>query len=264
MFAINCAVLRSWKPYVTRSLTHSPPPASASDGPDTPPPFSVDIDYDGTKMQLDFMCGSRLYCLDGNDTDTDTDKSKKKHFAVHNKVYHYFYSEDIPLWFNVKKYVLLTRRNGKCNGVVDGHGHGHGRGRGRGRGGIDTYSLLVSITSHCVYLGSILGESERRLMFSALIGALDASQVQVPAFVSASPSSSVKQSLEVLGYMIMSPRLAEIALQSHDSLVTSGPKVIHFESQTLSNVGSKHPFFYLDGLMRLFATKLWKFSHGKK
>jgi hypothetical protein len=99
-------------------------------------------------------------------------------------------------------------------------------------------------------------------MFSALIAALDASQVQVPAFISASPLSSISQSLEVLGYMIVSPRQAEITLQSQDSLLTAGPKVVHFESQTLANVGSKHPFFYLDGLMRLFETKMWKFSRG--
>ena len=107
-----------------------------------------------------------------------------------------------------------------------------------------------------------MGESERRLMFSALISALDASQVQVSAFVSASPLTSIAQSLEVLGYMIMTPRQAEITLQSADSLIPTGPKVVHFESQTLTSVGSKHPFFYLDGLMRLFGTKLWKFSRG--
>lgn len=107
-----------------------------------------------------------------------------------------------------------------------------------------------------------MGESERRLMFSALISALDASQVQVPAFVSASPLSSMSHSLEILGYMIKSPREAEITLQSPDSVIPTGPKVIHFESQTLSGVGSKHAFFYLDGLMRLFETKLWKFSRG--
>ena len=122
-----------------------------------------------------------------------------------------------------------------------------------------------SLSSLCAILspsGAILGESERRLMFSALIAALDASQVQVPAFVSASPLSSINHSLEVLGYLIMAPRQAEIALQSQDSLITTGPKVVHFESQTLSNVNSKHAFFYLDGLMRLFGTKLWKFSRG--
>jgi len=200
-------VLRSWKPYVSMSSTKAQQLESR-------PSFSVNIDYNGTKMKLDFMDGCKTYCSD------DTGHSKK-HYSLQNKVYHYFYSEEIPLWFGLRKYVLLTRYN-----------------------------------------GSILGESERRLMFSALIGALDASQVQIPAFVSASPSTSTKQSLEILGYMIMSPRLAEITLQSQDSVVTSGPKVVHFESQTLANVGSKHPFFYLDGLMRLFGTKLWKFSRG--
>lgn len=123
---------------------------------------------------------------------------------------------------------------------------------------------LLLLCYLCMPEGTILGESERRLMFSALISALDASQVQVPVFVSASPSSSIAQSLEVLGYMIISPRQAEITSQSSDSLIPTGPKVVHFESQTLANVGSKHPFFYLDGLMRLFGTKLWKFSRGIK
>ena len=99
-------------------------------------------------------------------------------------------------------------------------------------------------------------------MFSALISALDASQTHIPAFISASPLPSISTSHEVLGYMIESPRQAEIALQSEDSLGTVGPRVVHFESQMLGSVGSKHAFFYLDGLLRLFATKMWKFSRG--
>lgn len=121
------------------------------------------------------------------------------------------------------------------------------------------FGLLLTLN---LPLGSILGESERRLMFSAIIAALDASQVEVPAFVSASPSTSISQSLEVLGYMIMSPRQAEITLHSQDSLITTGPQVVHYECQTLSSVSNKHPFFYLDGLMRMFGAKLWKFSRG--
>ncbi len=100
-------------------------------------------------------------------------------------------------------------------------------------------------------------------MFSALMAALDGSQVQVPAFISASPTSPLSKTLEVIGYWIISPRKGEMALPYQTSLLSKGSQVVHFESQILSNVGSKHPFFYVDGLMRLFGTKLWKFSRGK-
>jgi hypothetical protein len=95
-----CAVLRSWKPYVTSS------PLQANvdqEGNVTYPPFSVEMVYNGTKMILDFMKGSSVY---------DPNVSKK-HLSVQNKVYHYFYHESIPLWFTVQKYVLLTRHNGE-------------------------------------------------------------------------------------------------------------------------------------------------------
>ena len=182
------------------------------------PSFSVDLEYSSTRLKLELMMGSQVYHVAGEMT-----KKVLKKLAIfdNKKMFGYVSRENIPLWFNVNKYVLLTRYN-----------------------------------------GTILGESERRLMLSSLMAALDASQVQVPAFVSASPLSSISRSLEVLGYMIMNPRQAEMTLQCEDSIVPVGPTAIHFESQTLSGVGSKHPFFYLDGLMRLFGTKLWKFSRG--
>ena len=99
-------------------------------------------------------------------------------------------------------------------------------------------------------------------MLSALVVALDASQVQVPVLVAASPLSSIEQSLEILGYTVACPRHTEMAVSTQDFSAGESPVVSHFESQTLANVGSKHAFFYLDGLIRLFGSKLWKFSRG--
>lgn len=208
----------------------SPPAGAATE----PPPFSVDLGYNSTILRLELMLGSALY-------ERRADTHKKGGNNLQTKVHHYFYHQDIPLWFSVQKYVLLTRHNGNCLKF----------------GAIASLSIM-----RCLPTGTILGDSERRMILSALISALDASQVQVPAFISASPLSSIKKSTEVLGYMIVSPRQAEITLQSQDSLAITTPKVVHFESHALSNVGSKHPFFYLDGLMRLMGTKLWKFSRG--
>ena len=74
-----------------------------------PPPFSVKIDYGATQMKLDFMLGSSLYQHSGGNI---LPKTKQTNNSVQNKVYHYFYHQDIPLWFTVRKYVLLTQHNG--------------------------------------------------------------------------------------------------------------------------------------------------------
>jgi hypothetical protein len=108
--------------------------------------------------------------------------------------------------------------------------------------------------------GSALTDaSQRRVLFSALIAALDISRQDIPIFLSSEPLGYVRHAKEVLGYHIVSPRINE-----HDAGQSSSlhPAVGHFESSTLPNVTRKHALYYLDGLSRLFGAKLWKFSCG--
>ena len=92
------------------------PSAAASIPTDVPvlPPFEVEIEYNTTKMVIQLMLGSSVY---SHDTDISTQHSYHNSTSLvrtqqTSKMYHYFYHEEIPLWFALRKYVLLTRRNG--------------------------------------------------------------------------------------------------------------------------------------------------------
>lgn len=101
--------------------------------------------------------------------------------------------------------------------------------------------------------------SERRVLLSALISALDSSRCQVPVFLTSEPQESVVYSKEILGYEIISPRVTEhnAGVYCHHE-----PAIYQYESLILDAVNRKHAFYYLDGLSRLFGAKLWKFSSG--
>ena len=101
--------------------------------------------------------------------------------------------------------------------------------------------------------------SQRRVLFSAVIAALDISHRDMPIFLSSEPIGYTRHAKELLGYHILGPRLSD-----HEaSLQTAGdPAVGHFESSVLAPVTRKHSLYYLDGLVRLFGAKVWKFSYG--
>jgi hypothetical protein len=101
--------------------------------------------------------------------------------------------------------------------------------------------------------------SERRVLFSALISALDSSRCQIPVFLTSEPQESIMYSKEVLGYEIISPRVTE---HNAGAYCDHEPAIYQYESLILDAVNRKHSFYYLDGLSRLFGAKLWKFSSG--
>jgi hypothetical protein len=101
--------------------------------------------------------------------------------------------------------------------------------------------------------------SERRVLFSALISALDSSRCQIPVFLTSEPQESIFYSKEVLGYEIISPRVTE---HNAGAYCDHEPAIYQYESLILDAVNRKHSFYYLDGLSRLFGAKLWKFSSG--
>lgn len=122
--------------------------------------------------------------------------------------------------------------------------------------------LWFDVSKYLIFChnGSALTDaSQRRVLFSALIAALDISRQDIPIFLSSEPLGYVRHAKEVLGYHIVSPRINE-----HDAGndLSSHPAVGHFESSMLPNVTRKHALYYLDGLSRLFGAKLWKFSCG--
>lgn len=101
--------------------------------------------------------------------------------------------------------------------------------------------------------------SERRVLFSALISALDSSRCQIPVFLTSEPQESIVYSKEVLGYEIISPRVTE---HNAGAYCHHEPAIYQYESLILDGVTRKHSFYFLDGLARLFGAKLWKFSSG--
>lgn len=120
--------------------------------------------------------------------------------------------------------------------------------------GLKQYIVLSPITDN------IRDNSLRRLLFSALCTGLELSKCYISAFLASSQISKIDDSVEVLGYKIVMQ--APHTQQSLLLPIFHSSGVIFYESVVQESVGRKHQLYYLDGLLRLFGSKLWNFSYG--
>lgn len=118
--------------------------------------------------------------------------------------------------------------------------------------GVEEFIVLSPISDN------IRDCSLRRILFSGVCTGLELSKCSIPVFLISSKMNSIDESIEVLGYKVLSPHSDQYFYS--DRPQQSG--VIHYESMTHDSVGRKHSFYYLDGLLRLFGAKLWSFSYG--
>jgi hypothetical protein len=100
--------------------------------------------------------------------------------------------------------------------------------------------------------------SQRRVLYSALVCAIDALQCPVPAFLVSTPTDALHRAREVLGYSIAAGDEAS----SRTGRGGEGLFNAYYESALMEGIERKNSLYYLDGLISLFNSKIFDFSNG--
>ena len=156
-------------------------------------------------------------------------------------------------------------------------------------GGLQSCLLMAPVQSAVPSSSlSMTSSSARRVIFSALVCAMDSCRCPLPGLVASTSIDTLHRAREILGYAICPPSLVSQKLDGpvnvhidvnqdlnngvgsrnnnskiNDSnkLLSSG-RTVHFESGLLEGVAPKQELYYADGLLHMFSSKLHGFSNG--
>jgi hypothetical protein len=155
-------------------------------------------------------------------------------------------------------------------------------------GGLQSCLLIAPVQSAVPISSlSMTSSSTRRVIFSALVCAMDSCRCQLPGLVASTSIDTLHRAREVLGYAICPPSLPvqrpdrSVSFQADSTLnhnessyncsndklsdsskLVSGGRTVHFESGLLEGVAPKQELYYADGLLHMFSSKLHGFSNG--